>query len=173
MFPVRLARDLGGTPLLSYSWEFMLLSPPPILIPFMLAFPLRVRSAMFPGVEDRVYQTKFGPITLNHPGKKEFPGEVQMTFEDGTNHPIAPAFYLWHQMIFNEAAGDGWREEMIAASAWLRILLPDEKPFFIIHLHHVYPRRVVDVNLPYDSGKPIEFQVLLQYDNARMEWFPI
>ncbi len=177
MFEISEARQLGK-PLLTYQWEILFPDPPIVLLPYTTWFSFRARAATLPGVSNEVFQTKFGPYTFQHAGKKAYSHQLTMRFEEGKNKSVAPLLYLWNMLIMNEVTGGGLPQESLLLGAnllsdmFLRLTDESNDLIFSYQIHNCFPMRVADVTLDYETANSVMLDVTWSYDWWGMVAFP-
>lgn len=177
LFPIRAVRAHLGEPLKQYSWEVVIPDPPPLSLVLTYGLSIRARTAYIPGVDNQTFRTHFGPFEFIHPGKKSYPREMLIRFEEGYNWPVLPALRFWHDSIFDESSGRSFSERINTSNIWLRLLgsKPEDPGFQLtqaIHLYNAFPSRIADSTIQYESSEPVFFDVSFAYDYWRWELWP-
>ena len=175
--PVKVARNLLGEPLKQYSWEVVIPDPPALLIPVTLGFSIRARGASIPGSGNEAFQTRWGPFTYNHTGKRTYPRRLGLRFEEGYKFPILPMLAFWNDLIFSESTGVGFPQKNLTSNMWIRLLGPEMEPTGIqptstIHVYSAFPVEVPDSPLDYASPTQVFYDVTFAYDYWRYELWP-
>lgn len=176
LFPITSARSLTGQPVMAYNWEMVIPDPPEVVVPFTEHISVKARSVVIPGVDMQSYDTRFGPFTFVHPGRKTYPRRMELRFEETYIKPILEAMKLWTQLAFDEESGTGIPEDALKANLWVRLLGPDPEGAQGIpqamHAYDAFPVSVANVPLAYTEEGQVFVSVTMAFNVWRWETWP-
>lgn len=176
LFPINTARGIIGQPVMTYNWEVVIPDPPAVVAPYVASLSVKARSVVIPGVENKGYDTQFGPLVFSHPGRKEYPRRLAMRFLETYNKSVVEAFKLWEQQVLDEEGGTGADEADLKANMWVRMLGPDPEGVQAIsgavHVYNVFPLSVADTSLAYQDDGQVYVNVVMAYNVWEWETWP-
>jgi len=175
LFPISSARGILGQPVPVYNWEVVIPDPPAALSQDVEGMSIKARDVAVPAVTGEGYDTRFGPFTFTHPGRKSYSRSVGLRFEESYNRPMIRAMKLWMQHIFDEEAGAGIQEGQLKANMWIRLLGPDsenEGQAGAIHVYEVFPKGIQDTPLSYAGDGQVFVSVDMGFNVWRWEAWP-
>lgn len=171
---IQTARTFNRDAVKSYRWEVVFTDPPAVVIPFILNMHFRIRATRLPGIENTPFVTHYGPYSMQHPGKRSYPRQHTVTFEEGHSTPVWPGIDLWSRYIFSELTAKGVTGGH-GTHMWIRLLGQEAEGIEFVeaaHLYNVWPVRVSEPNLSYESPELLTFEVTFSYDFWSYEPWP-
>lgn len=163
---IQTARAFNRDAVKLYRWEAIFTDPPAVVTAFLLNMHYRIRAVTLPGIENTPYKTHYGPWTMQHPGKRVYTNQISVTFEEGHSTPVWPGIDQWNRYIFSEIRAAGALGNQ-GTHVWIRLLGQEAEGIEFVqaaHLYNVWPLRVSEPKLSYDSPEILTFDVTFSFD---------
>lgn len=133
---------------------------------------IRARTAVIPGRDNTPIESHFMGTKQVFPGKTEFTGALQITFDEFEDQMITTAINEWQQMIFdyNPQSGTAGAQKVPSKRDYTKTVTLvmyrsngtqlDKK----IKFYNCWPKTIDDAQLDMQSSDKVQRSVTFQYD---------